>query len=137
MAVQAVLAAKVVGKTDLDLSRELVIVANVMESITDHKKQYEAIAKDYLTGRNCFYIGSRVDYYVALQAALKLKEISYIQTEGFAAGELKHGTIALIEKGTPMIAIVSRESVNLNTRSNVKEVKARGRRLLLLDTIVK
>ena len=84
VAVQAVLAAKVAGKTDLDLSRELAIVANVMESITDHKEQYEAIAKDYLTQRNCFYIGRHVDYYVALEAALKLKEISYIQTEGFA-----------------------------------------------------
>ena len=133
VAVQAVLAAKVAGKTDLDLSRELAIVANVMESITDHKEQYEAIAKDYLTQRNCFYIGRHVDYYVALEAALKLKEISYIQTEGFAAGELKHGTIALIEKGTPVIAIVSQESVNLNTRSNVKEVKARGANTVIIS----
>ncbi len=70
---------------------------------------------------------------MALEAALKLKEISYIQTEGFAAGELKHGTIALIEKGTPVIAIVSQESVNLNTRSNVKEVKARGANTVIIS----
>ena len=74
-----------------------------------------------------------MDYYVALEAALKLKEISYIQTEGFAAGELKHGTIALIEKGTPVIAIVSQESVNLNTRSNIKEVKARGANAVIIS----
>ncbi|MEO3149381.1 SIS domain-containing protein, partial [Turicibacter sanguinis] len=118
---------------NLDLSRELAIVANVMESITDDKEQFAHIAKDYLTARNCFYIGRHVDYYVALEASLKLKEISYIQTEGFAAGELKHGTIALIEKGTPVIAIVSQESVNLNTRSNVKEVKARGANTVVIS----
>ena len=103
------------------------------ESITDDKEQFADIAKDYLTARNCFYIGRHVDYYVALEASLKLKEISYIQTEGFAAGELKHGTIALIEKGTPVIAIVSQESVNLNTRSNVKEVKARGANTVVIS----
>ena len=133
VAVQAVLATKVAGKTDFDLAHELAIVANVMEGITVHKEHYEAIAKDYLTERNCFYIGRHVDYYVALEAALKLKEISYIQTEGFAAGELKHGTIALIEKNTPVIAIVSQESVNLNTRSNVKEVKARGANAVVIS----
>ena len=137
VAVQAILAAKVAGKTegktDLDLAHELAIVANVMESITDRKEQYEVIAKEYLTERNCFYIGRHVDYYVALEAALKLKEISYIQTEGFAAGELKHGTIALIEKNTPVIAIVSQESINLNTRSNVKEVKARGANAIVIS----
>ena len=133
VAVQAVLATKAAGKTDFDLAHELAIVANVMEGITVHKEHYEAIAKDYLTERNCFYIGRHVDYYVALEAALKLKEISYIQTEGFAAGELKHGTIALIEKNTPVIAIVSQESVNLNTRSNVKEVKARGANAVVIS----
>ena len=126
VAVQAILAAKVANRPDFDLAHELAIVANVMESITDNKELYEEVAKEYLTHRNCFYIGRHVDYYVALEASLKLKEISYIQTEGFAAGELKHGTIALIEEGTPVIAIISQESVNLNTRSNIKEVKARG-----------
>ncbi|MCK7484342.1 MAG: SIS domain-containing protein [Bacillus subtilis] len=66
--------------------------------------------KDF-TKRNCFYIGRGIDYYTCLEAALKLKEISYIQTEGFAAGELKHGTIALIEEGVPVIAIVSQIAI--------------------------
>ena len=126
IAVQAILAMSVAGDVDLDLSHELALVANVMESITVNKERFAEIAKEYLTHRNCFYIGRHVDYYVAIEAALKLKEISYIQTEGFAAGELKHGTIALIEEGTPVIAIVSQKSVSLNTRSNVKEVRARG-----------
>ena len=68
-----------------------------------------------------------------MEAALKLKEISYIQTEGFAAGELKHGTIALIEKGTPVIAITTQENTNLNTRGNIKEVKARGANVLCIS----
>ena len=126
IAMQAILAQAVAGRANFDLAHELAIVANVMETITDDKEKYDAIAKKYLTHRNCFYIGRHVDYYVAIEASLKLKEISYIQTEGFAAGELKHGTIALIEDGTPVIAIVSQEDVNLNTRSNAKEVTARG-----------
>ena len=65
--------------------------------------------------------------------SLKLKEISYIHSEAYAAGELKHGTIALIEKGTPVIAIISQEAVNLNTRSNVKEVKARGANTVIIS----
>ncbi len=133
IAVQAVLAAKVSGMSGEVLSRELAIVSNVIESITDHKELFEDVAKEYLTARNCFYIGRHVDFYVALEASLKLKEISYIQTEGFAAGELKHGTIALIEDGTPVIAIISQESVNLNTRSNVKEVKARGAKTVIIS----
>ena len=133
IAVQAILAAKVGEKEDFDLAHELAIVANTIEGITDNKELYEQLSKEYLTARNCFYIGRHVDYYVALEASLKLKEISYIQTEGFAAGELKHGTIALIEEGTPVIAICSQESVNLNTRSNVKEVKARGAKVITIS----
>uniref|UniRef100_UPI00036DA74E SIS domain-containing protein n=1 Tax=Heyndrickxia acidiproducens TaxID=1121084 RepID=UPI00036DA74E len=82
---------------------------------------------DYLTlTRNCFFIGRALDYYVCLEGALKLKEISYIQAEGFAGGELKHGTIALIEEGTPVVALATQEDVNWNIRGNVKEVLARG-----------
>ena len=83
----------------------------------------EQIAKDFLeTTRNAFFIGRMMDYYVGLEGALKLKEISYIQAEGFAGGELKHGTIALIEEGTPIIALATQEKVNLSIRGNVKEV---------------
>ncbi|WP_018665390.1 SIS domain-containing protein, partial [Heyndrickxia acidiproducens] len=82
---------------------------------------------DYLTlTRNCFFIGRALDYYVCLEGALKLKEISYIQAEGFPGGELKHGTIALIEEGTPVVALATQEDVNWNIRGNVKEVLARG-----------
>src|SRR6185437_4754485 len=103
------------------------IVANTMDVLCDDKEEMESIALQFLaTTRNAFFIGRGLDFYVGLEGALKLKEISYIQAEGFAGGELKHGTIALIEDGTPIIALATQESVNLNIRSNVQEVAARG-----------
>ncbi|MDQ0201999.1 glutamine--fructose-6-phosphate transaminase (isomerizing) [Neobacillus ginsengisoli] len=110
-----------------DLVHELGIVANAMEVLCDSKELIEHISREFLSvTRNAFFIGRSVDHYVGLEGALKLKEISYIQAEGFAGGELKHGTIALIEEGTPIIALATQESVNLSIRGNVKEVVARG-----------
>jgi len=110
-----------------NLVQELGIVANAMEVLRDSKEDFEMIAREYLsTTRNCFFIGRGIDFYVGLEGALKLKEISYIQAEGFAGGELKHGTIALIEEGTPVIALATQKFVNLSIRGNVKEVVARG-----------
>jgi glucosamine--fructose-6-phosphate aminotransferase (isomerizing) len=112
---------------DFDLIHELGIVANAMEVLCGSKELLEEISKGFLTGTpNAFFIGRAIDYYVGLEGALKLKEISYIQAEGFAGGELKHGTIALIEEGTPIIALATQEGVNLSIRGNVKEVAARG-----------
>lgn len=116
------------GKTlDFDVVKELGIVANAVQAIVDSKEEMEEIAKEFLaTTRNAFFIGRNVDFYVSQEGALKLKEISYIQAEGFAGGELKHGTIALIEDGTPIIALATQQAVSLNIRGNVKEVVARG-----------
>jgi glucosamine--fructose-6-phosphate aminotransferase (isomerizing) len=131
LAVLSILAA-VTAKTrgielEFDLVQELAIVANTMEVLCDDKEEMESIALQFLaTTRNAFFIGRSVDYYVGLEGALKLKEISYIQAEGFAGGELKHGTIALIENNTPIIALATQEHVNLSIRGNVKEVVARG-----------
>lgn len=112
---------------NFDLIQELGIVANAMEVLCDSKEEFEKIASQYLPfTRNCFFIGRSLDYFVCLEGALKLKEISYIQAEGFAGGELKHGTIALIEEGTPVIALATQENVNWSIRGNVKEVAARG-----------
>ncbi|MFC0190467.1 glutamine--fructose-6-phosphate transaminase (isomerizing) [Fictibacillus aquaticus] len=112
---------------DFNPMQELAIVANAMETLCNQKEQMENIAREYLAvSRNCFFIGRSADFYVCLEGALKLKEISYIQAEGFAGGELKHGTIALIEEGTPVIALATQEHVNLSIRGNVKEVAARG-----------
>ncbi len=135
LAVLAILASKVAETPCMDIKYELSRVANVIETICSESETYKYLAEKYLkTSRNAFYIGRGIDYYVCLEAALKLKEISYIQAEGFAAGELKHGTIALIEKGTPVIAVITQENINLNTRSNIKEVKARGAKTLVIST---
>ena len=82
-------------------------------------------AKNYAYNNDVFYIGRSLDYYVALEGALKLKEISYIHAEAYAAGELKHGTLALIESDVPVIALATQKSVYEKTLSNIKEVKAR------------
>ncbi|RID81924.1 glutamine--fructose-6-phosphate transaminase (isomerizing) [Peribacillus asahii] len=114
-------------KIDFDLVKELGMVATAMVALCDSKEEMESIAREFLSvTRNCFFIGRSLDYYVGLEGALKLKEISYIQAEGFAGGELKHGTIALIEEGTPVVALATQEGVNLSIRGNVKEVAARG-----------
>lgn len=131
VAVLAIVAAALNNKIGINLKYELALVANTIESLCGDKELYSQLAKDYIVpSRNCFYIGRGEDYYVCLEAALKLKEISYIQTEGFAAGELKHGTIALIEKDTPVIAIITQANTQLNTRSNVKEVVSRGAKVI-------
>ena len=117
------------SKKTFSIREELTKVALSIEKfLSDENMRY--LTRNLLTHRNCFFIGRGLDYYVGLEAALKLKEISYIQTEGFAAGELKHGTIALIEEGTPVIAMISNPKISHNTRSNLNEVLARGARAI-------
>ncbi|MFG6116018.1 glutamine--fructose-6-phosphate transaminase (isomerizing) [Halobacillus sp. MO56] len=131
MAVLAILGVDTANAKGIDLDfdpmQELAIVANAMEAMADQKEVFEDLAHEFLeTTRNCFFIGRSIDYYVGVEGALKLKEISYIQAEGFAGGELKHGTIALIEEGTPVIALATQAAVNDSIRGNVQEVIARG-----------
>lgn len=90
------------------------------------------IAKHYAFGKDVFIIGRGLDYAAAMEASLKLKEISYLHSEAYAAGELKHGTISLIEEGTPVVAIATQESLFEKLLSNVKEVKARGAKVLAI-----
>ena len=128
LAIVGFVAGKERGKTFVfNLKNELAIAANAIQTILDAKEELEKIAGEFLeTSRNAFFLGRNLDYYVSLEGALKLKEISYIQAEGFAGGELKHGTIALIEEGTPVFALATQQTVHLNIRGNVKEVVARG-----------
>ncbi|QIL46389.1 glutamine--fructose-6-phosphate transaminase (isomerizing) [Vagococcus coleopterorum] len=112
---------------EFNLVKELSLVATGMERLVGEKEHISDLVKANLeTTRNAFYIGRGMDYFVSMEAALKLKEISYIQAEGFAAGELKHGTIALIEEGTPVIGIITDEVMGSHTRGNLKEVESRG-----------
>lgn len=132
--------AKAVGEANgnekakaFDLVHELSIVAQSIESTLSEKEVIDEKVRGLLeTTRNAFYIGRGQDYYVAMESSLKLKEISYIQCEGFAAGELKHGTIALIEDGTPVIALLSDPVLASHTRGNIQEVAARGAHVLTI-----
>lgn len=120
---------------EFDLAAELTKVANGMQELVDEKGTVEKVAKEMLeTTRNAFYLGRGIDYAVAQEAALKLKEVSYIQTEGFASGELKHGTIALIEEGTPVIAVITDPKTATHTRSNTQEVLARGANVMIISS---
>ncbi len=98
----------------------------LVTQILEGKETIRTIVKDIKDTKSAFYLGRGLDYTTAQEAALKLKEISYIYTEAFAAGELKHGTIALIEKGTPVFCIVTQDNLAEKMISNIKEVKARG-----------
>lgn len=112
---------------EFDIVHELGLVASAMDTIVAEKETIDHAIRELLaTTRNAFYIGRGADYYVSMEAALKLKEISYIQTEGFAAGELKHGTIALIEEGTPVFGLVTDTLTGAHMRGNLKEVESRG-----------
>ncbi len=88
--------------------------------------QINAIAKNIFKEKDIFYLGRGIDYATALEASLKLKEISYIHSESYAAGELKHGTIALIEKGINVIGIITDENLVKKTVSNMEEIITRG-----------
>ncbi len=103
-------------------------IATVIRENSAIKKAVKAVKR----AENAFYIGRGLDYAFSLEGALKLKEISYIHAEAYAAGELKHGTIALIEKNTPVIALATQEKIFAKTISNIREVRARGAAVTLI-----
>ena len=133
VALQAILA-KALGEKlnvqaakDWNVKHDLAIAAEGIQQIVDGKEKLKELSDKYLVkSRNAFYIGRGIDHAVALEGALKLKEVSYIQTEGFAAAELKHGTISLIEDGTPVIALINDPVTADLTRGNIQEVASRG-----------
>ncbi|MCI8497154.1 MAG: glutamine--fructose-6-phosphate transaminase (isomerizing) [Clostridiales bacterium] len=97
-----------------------------VSKILEHKEQIQYFASKHFNSHDVFFIGRNLDYAVSLEGSLKLKEISYIHSEAYAAGELKHGTISLIEDGTLVVAVATQDRLFDKTMSNVKEVKARG-----------
>jgi glucosamine--fructose-6-phosphate aminotransferase (isomerizing) len=101
-----------------------------VERILAQSEQIKAYAEQIATHEDLFFIGRGLDYAVVLEGSLKLKEISYIHSEAYAAGELKHGTLALIEEGIPVIALATQDDLFEKTVSNIKEVKARGANVL-------
>lgn len=101
-------------------------IPSKIQEILDNEEYIKEVAKTVVNSDHAFYLGRGIDYSLAMEGSLKLKEISYIHAEAFAAGELKHGTIALIEKGTPVIAIATQEKLFEKMVSNMEEVRARG-----------
>ena len=118
------------GKIDKDFYHETIekmkgIPAKIQE-VLDNAKLIETVAKGMIEKEHAFFLGRGIDYSLAMEGSLKLKEISYIHAEAFAAGELKHGTIALIEDGTPVITIATQQNMFDKMVSNMEEVRARG-----------
>lgn len=109
---------------------ELKGLPKLMQQALDMNPRIPRLAKKYHKAQSMFFIGRNTDYAVALEGALKMKEISYIHAESYAAGELKHGTIALIQEKQPVIALCCNPSVTEKTMSNIVEVKARGAEVL-------
>ena len=104
-----------------------------IEAVLQQSDEVEHLTKRMVNAQNAFFIGRGLDYTLSMEGALKLKEISYIHAEAYAAGELKHGTIALISDGVPVIAVASQKHVYSKMISNIREVKARGSYVILLS----
>ena len=113
-----------------ELIEELKSLPKLIQQVLDMNPSIPELAKKYHSSDSMFFIGRNTDYAVALEAALKMKEISYIHAESYAAGELKHGTIALIEEHCPVIALCCNDKMTEKTMNNIVEVKARGAEVL-------
>ena len=117
----------------LALRNSNIVINNIDKEInTIYNYDYKKYIKHLVNTEHIFFIGRGIDYYLSVEGCLKLKEISYIHAESYAAGELKHGTISLIDKGTPVIAIITDNDIAKKTISNIKEVKARGAHVIIV-----
>lgn len=114
------------------LKRELLDIPEKIDVILKNSENYKKIAKNIHNVKNCFYIGRGNDYTTAMEGSLKLKEIAYIHSEAYPAGELKHGPIALIEDGTSVMGIVTNKKILEKTISNLQEVITRGAKVILI-----
>ena len=119
-------------KEMLDILRDVKKLPDYIEELLNRRDEYKKIAEEIKDYNDVFFIGRGVDYALAQEGSLKLKEISYTHSEAYAAGELKHGTISLIEDKTPVIAVITDDDIALKTISNVKEVKSRGANVICI-----
>lgn len=117
-----------------NILKELKSLPKKVDELVKKDESIKEFAHEIKDSKSLFYIGRSLDYATSIEAALKLKEVSYIHTEAFAAGELKHGTISLIEEGTPVIAIMTQENLLDKTLSNVEEVKSRGAKVFSITS---
>lgn len=119
---------------EINLKEEEKNILRHLKNILEQRKKYYEIAKKIFQEEDIYFIGRGIDYSLCLEGSLKLKEISYIHSEAYQAGELKHGTIALINKNTPVIAIISDQNIADKTLSNIEEVKSRGANVIIIST---
>jgi glucosamine--fructose-6-phosphate aminotransferase (isomerizing) len=137
LACLAIAAGKARGVIGPDLEAELVQslaeVPRHMATVLRHERPYEVLAHNLAKAHDVLYLGRGLSYPIALEGALKLKEISYIHAEGYAAGELKHGPIALIDENMPVIVIAPRDDLFDKTVSNMQEVAARGGKIIMIS----
>ncbi len=125
----------ITSETSLTLGRELIGIAAVIEEeLPRMQEDIEVLVEKYADSRDFLFVGRGRNFPIALEGALKLKEISYIHAEGYASGELKHGPIALIDKDMPVLALVPQDEVYQKSISNVEEIKARQGRIILFGT---
>ncbi len=115
-----------------DILQELLAIPEHINTILNQKEHIFSIAEKYTSAKHALYIGRLASYPIACEGALKLKEISYIHAEGYAAGEMKHGPIALVDPDMPTIAVAPKDSVFEKTLSNIQEIKARGGPVILV-----
>lgn len=118
-----------------EMLSELKKLPQQIELLLDHKEKLQRFANRYVAARDVFFIGRGIDYAISLEGSLKLKEISYIHSEAYAAGELKHGTISLIEEGTLVAAVLTQEELYKKMISNMVEVKTRGAFILAVTNV--
>lgn len=131
VAIMALLACRVAGKREV--TSELGKLPRLLKEVIDRRDTYLEIAKKISDREDIFFIGRKIDYAISLEGSLKLKEVSYIHSEAYQAGELKHGTISLIDKGTPVFAIVTEDDIKEKTISNICEVRARGAMIIVVS----
>ena len=135
MVALAIYIAELLGKNQSEVAqikKELLELPSLMKQVIDKNQEYLKIAEKMVSVQDLFYIGRGNDYHVAMEGSLKLKEISYIHSEAYQAGELKHGPIALIEDGTFVFGIITDPKIAEKTLSNLEEVKSRGANVVLV-----
>lgn len=125
--------AKGLVKEEHKVLEEAEKLPRLIKEVLDRRDEYKKIAKEIYTSEDIFFIGRKIDYATSMEGSLKLKEVSYIHSEAYQAGELKHGTISLIEEGMPVFAIITEEEIKDKTVSNIEEVKSRGAKTIIIS----
>lgn len=136
VAIMALLSYKVAfdkGLVKENIMDEIKMLPRLVKEVLDRRDDFLKIARDIYLEDDVFFIGRKVDYAISLEGSLKLKEVSYVHSEAYQAGELKHGTISLIEEDLPVFAIITDSSIKDKTLSNLEEVKSRGAKTIIVS----